>query len=589
MEDTPTEPPAKKQRINVPDPESATIAPSTSETPVPFAPQPAGETQLREADVGITEFVDTSLPGCFTDFMVSEVDMDGNIIHLRDTNPPKAPATEALEEEVKQPVSEDVIYTEMTELLGSECVELVKKMANSGGADVSSVTAPVESDKQKRTAIHQFFKKYFPGRVTTETHEGAIRIRMFMMKDARDKRNRRPDAFEALGGLYCEFCLFKENRDTMEVINLISNCIKWGVKPYAFGYAGTKDRRAITTQRVTVFKVKAERIISPAYTSSSLTTRPSRPSSNVTAPSNAVIDASLTSLRERGFINYFGMQRFGTSTVSTHAVGRALLKGEWEEAVELILMPREGEREEFQTARLHWQQHRDPAAALKLFPRRCVAESQILRHFVKAGGTRDFAGALAGSYVWNHVASERIRLYGCETPVVGDIVMLGGEADEGVEGEEEVTEVDAEDDARTKGKGKGKESEDTRKPLTFEIIAVQKPTQIPATVKVLASVEDLVTYTIHDVILPQPGFDVVYPTNAIGEKYKEIMGRDGLDPGKMRGNVKFPALMSGFSFVSPPPSGLTTQDPAPLQRPARCPRADGFGSDRGEARTSERA
>lgn len=36
------------------------------------------------------------------------------------------------------------------------------------------------------------------------------------------------------------------------------------------------------------------------------------------------------------------MQRFGTSAVSTHAVGRALLRGEWEEAVELILMPRPG-------------------------------------------------------------------------------------------------------------------------------------------------------------------------------------------------------------------------------------------------------
>lgn len=111
----------------------------------------------------------------------------------------------------------------------------------------------------KRTATHQFFKKHYPGRVTTETHEGAIKIRMFMMKDARgmlfsvcdpsalicaqngnshpkaiipfrqnstDRRNRRPDSFEALGGLYCEFCLFKENRDTMEVINMISQLLK---------------------------------------------------------------------------------------------------------------------------------------------------------------------------------------------------------------------------------------------------------------------------------------------------------------------------------------------------------------------------
>jgi len=34
-------------------------------------------------------------------------------------------------------------------------------------------------------------------------------------------------------------------------------------------------------------------------------------------------------LGERGFVNYFGLQRFGSGTVTTHAIGRALLRGEW--------------------------------------------------------------------------------------------------------------------------------------------------------------------------------------------------------------------------------------------------------------------
>lgn len=34
------------------------------------------------------------------------------------------------------------------------------------------------------------------------------------------------------------------------------------------------------------------------------------------------------------------------------------------------------------------------------------------------------------SYVWNHAASERIRLYGTKNVVVGDVVLLSGELNE---------------------------------------------------------------------------------------------------------------------------------------------------------------
>ena len=51
---------------------------------------------------------------------------------------------------------------------------------------------------------------------------------------------------------------------------------------------------------------------------------------------------AVKSLREQGYINYFGMQRFGTQSVCTHAAGIAMLKEDWEAAVDLVLMPREG-------------------------------------------------------------------------------------------------------------------------------------------------------------------------------------------------------------------------------------------------------
>jgi tRNA pseudouridine13 synthase len=42
-------------------------------------------------------------------------------------------------------------------------------------------------------------------------------------------------------------------------------------------------------------------------------------------------------LRKNGFINYFGMQRFGTYNVRTHEIGMANLKQDWLQTVRLIL------------------------------------------------------------------------------------------------------------------------------------------------------------------------------------------------------------------------------------------------------------
>ena len=37
------------------------------------------------------------------------------------------------------------------------------------------------------------------------------------------------------------------------------------------------------------------------------------------------IQAAMTSLQQVGFINYYGMQRFGTSSIPTHHIGRLVV------------------------------------------------------------------------------------------------------------------------------------------------------------------------------------------------------------------------------------------------------------------------
>lgn len=58
--------------------------------------------------------------------------------------------------------------------------------------------------------------------------------------------------------------------------------------------------------------------------------------------SDELIQSAMEDLERLGFLNYFGLQRFGTTSVNTHSVGLALLKSEWKEAAMLILKPRAG-------------------------------------------------------------------------------------------------------------------------------------------------------------------------------------------------------------------------------------------------------
>lgn len=45
---------------------------------------------------------------------------------------------------------------------------------------------------------------------------------------------------------------------------------------------------------------------------------------------------------------------------------------------------------------------------------------------------------------------------------------------------------------------------------------------------------DLAKYTIRDIVMPLPGFDVEYPGGDVGEMYSAILKADGLDPKRMR-------------------------------------------------------
>ena len=131
--------------------------------------------------------------------------------------------------------------------------------------------------------------------------------------------------------------------DTMDALNRLAMNLR--LNPNSFSYAGTKDRRAWTTQWVSVKKIRPTNIlraaknIRGAYIGNfkfemeclklgMLNGNCFRIALRNVSGTDEQIEKSMISLREHGFINYYGMQRFGTvATIPTYEIGKALLQG----------------------------------------------------------------------------------------------------------------------------------------------------------------------------------------------------------------------------------------------------------------------
>ena len=234
---------------------------------------------------------------------------------------------------------------------------------------------------------------------------------------------------------FLSFVLLKENVDTSSAVASIASLLR--VPVGSLGFAGTKDRRGVTCQRATLrlsrrgagdVAAAAARVLglnkrligmrvgdiegcsSPLglgelrgnYFCVTL-----RGIDEVASPPCDIASA-VAALRDNGFINYFGLQRFGASAGGrTHATGAALLRGDWAGAADRVLMPQEGggdKQKEGQNgdetkgkegggfardggplaaARTVWAATRDAAAALRLLPPGAAAEKALLSHFAK--------------------------------------------------------------------------------------------------------------------------------------------------------------------------------------------------------------
>jgi len=319
--------------------------------------------------------------------------------------------------------------------------------------------------------------------------------------------------------------MYKSNKETMNAINIVAYTLYSTSKN--FGIAGTKDKRGITVQNVTGYHMTPEKIekankhllplgiqlgnckfvkrgLKLGDLKGNLFNITLRELSN---DNPNIIENAIYSLKEVGFINYFGMQRFGTTSLPTHEIGKVILKKNWKKAVELILMEKKGENEKISKARQIWKETHNPKKALEEMPKNCTAEISVLRAFEKMGQINVYSNALLNiprnlrmmyvhayqSYIWNMAATYHITKYGYK-PAIGDLVIT----------EEKQKIMDRKKNKNQKG--------------------------IPDFI----NNKNINKYTIYDVVLPMPGHDILYPDNEIKDYYEELLKKDGIDPKYMK-------------------------------------------------------
>jgi len=208
-------------------------------------------------------------------------------------------------------------------------------------------------------------------------------------------------------GPYLVCRLTKKNWEHQHAIREIAR--RLGISHRRIGWAGTKDRRAVTTQYISIYNVSAEEVQKVSLRDLSL--EPVRlqnvPLSlgdlagnrfriairDCSSPDLATAVALISVAVSRGVPNFYGLQRFGGVRPVTHRVGEHILRGEFEAAVMTYVgsgYPQESDQ--VRAVRRIFNETRDAFQALAELPVAMGYERAMLQYL--HNNPDDYAGAL---------------------------------------------------------------------------------------------------------------------------------------------------------------------------------------------------
>ncbi|KAK6175832.1 hypothetical protein SNE40_014215 [Patella caerulea] len=194
---------------------------------------------MREKDVGIIEYIskhngfNAIIKQRYSDFIVNEINMEGDIVRLTSFDIPAIKKTN-----INCEVINEIDRDKLKEMVENKDHE-------------RQVVIEVEDSKEARTRIHLAIRDHFSALESSTIDVDNGQQKHIKVVYPKSKANR-DSRWAANRPKYCKFVLYKENKDTMDTISLISKNLR--VNTNLFQYAGTKDKRAKTTQEVTAFK-----------------------------------------------------------------------------------------------------------------------------------------------------------------------------------------------------------------------------------------------------------------------------------------------------------------------------------------------
>ncbi|MCX6676870.1 MAG: tRNA pseudouridine(13) synthase TruD [Methanothrix sp.] len=295
------------------------------------------------------------------------------------------------------------------------------------------------------------------------------------------------EVFEELryvGGRYLVLDVEKTNWDMHHLIREMARKLRISQK--RFGWAGTKDKRAVTSQRISIMNLDESdlakinlpdlkiRVLGKTNRAVGLGDLLGNSFRiiirDMSGPDPAARMTGITQEIEKqsGVPNYFGVQRFGDSRPVTHKVGEALVRGKIEEAAFIYMaLPFPGELPRTRDVREKLWVNRDVPAALKEFPEYLHYELAMLNYLVEHPGDyahsfdvlsvnlkRLFVHAYQ-SYLFNRILSRRLAaampLY---KAVEGDIVCFAKEGLPNMDRIQKVTSENREAIDRLVGRGR---------------------------------------------------------------------------------------------------------------------------------------
>ena len=524
--------------------------------------------QTKEEDVGITEYMCPENPGfkCvlkhrYSDFLVNEIGLDGKVVWIKesDTMAIEQKETEKKIEELTEEKAEEIIKNNFNDLMNEKERESFNKLIVNYIYKTFQINESIEityiEDKEQRKKLHEKIREYFPF-LDSETVENKelkekkIAIRYMTKENMFKRRKIFPDKNKNI--LY--FSLLKRNLDTIGAIEYITRLLKRNQKTLKF--AGNKDKRAITTQRISSYNTLPGEIIS--------LTKNKRWNKNIEISNFSFSDKELRlgqlkgnqfcvcfrfieglkdikndldlitkSLNDKGFINYFGMQRFGVGNIPTHLIGKCVIKKMWKEAfVNIISTDKMFEAMKYvglKTTDINQEifdiddknkQMKIISDILLALPKFSI-ESKLLINYKKTGKNsyQSSFNSLSKqlqilyphsyqSYIWNLTVSYRIKKYG-RNLIIGDIVKKHESLYQEKNQEED---CDAPDDNEEKKNENKNEKMDKIFSDNFDYITK----------------DNIDKYKFDDLVIPIVGYEIYYPKNDIKDYISELLQKDDL-------------------------------------------------------------